>query len=108
MEEPFWLSRLVCAVGLSACGYPPLPPAFLPSNHVDPTLTVSPLGTVTISINTTFDSDTGEITGGITREVGTGIASGIGYFQVPPPSTGGSQLGIFVLHNLTIAPLATL
>src|SRR5262245_17871571 len=100
MEEPLWLFRTVaCAVGLAACSYPPLP--LVPSNHVDPKLTESLSETVMISINTTFDSDTGEIIGNIHREAGTGIASGIGYVQAPPSSTGGSPLGIFVFHNLT-------
>src|SRR5262249_2751688 len=83
-------------------------PVFVPSNQVDPTLTASRIGSGMISINTTFDSGTGQITGGIDREVGTGIASSIGYFQAPPSSTGGSQLGIFVFHDVPITSVATL
>jgi hypothetical protein len=78
-----------------------------PSNGVDPT-SADPLnGTTTISGNTTFNTDTGAITGGIDRPDGPGIESGIGYAQATPFAAGGAPLGIFVFHNLTIDATAT-
>ncbi len=78
-----------------------------PSNGVDPTAADPLSGTTTISTNTTFDVDTGAITGGLTRDAVTGINNGIGYFQAPAFAAGGSPLGIFVFHNLTIDASAT-
>ncbi len=73
-----------------------------PSNGVDPAAADPLSGTTKISASTTFDVDTGAITGGLTRAAVTGIDRGIGYFQAPAFAFGGAPLGIFVFHNLTI------
>lgn len=79
-----------------------------PSNGVDPGLADPLRGTTTISAATTLNTDTGAITGGVSRANGTGIDGGIGYFQAPAISAGGAPLGIFVFHNLTVDAAATL
>jgi hypothetical protein len=72
------------------------------SNGVDTTLADTLTGTTTISASTVFDTDTGAITGGISRPAGTDIKGGIGYFQAPASGAGGAALGIFAFHNLAI------
>ena len=65
-----------------------------PANGVDPTL-VNPLRTTTtISTATTFDTDTGAVTGGLTRASGTGIKGDVGYFQAPPSGPGGVLISL--------------
>lgn len=81
--------------------------SFTPSNGIDPTLVVALTGTVTITSNTTFDVDTGAISGGLTRAGLTGVDSGIGYFRVPAFGAGGSPLAVFVFHGLAIEHAAT-
>ncbi|HEX2690017.1 MAG TPA: hypothetical protein VHN14_25550 [Kofleriaceae bacterium] len=78
-----------------------------PSNGVDPTMADPLHGTTTISADTTFDGDTGAISGGLRRDAGTGVARGIGYVQAPAFGTGGSPLAIFAFHDLTIEAAAT-
>lgn len=73
-----------------------------PSNGVDPVAAEALRGTTTISAETTFDVDTGAITGGITRAAGAGNIDGIGYVQLPPFAAGGAPLGVFVFHSVTV------
>lgn len=74
----------------------------MPSNGVDPGAADLLAGTTRISAATTFDVDTGAITGGVTRPVGTGILGGIGYVQAPAFAATGAPLGIFVFHNVIV------
>lgn len=83
------------------------PASFRPSNGIEPTLAAELTGTVTISAATTFDVDSGAISGGLTRAATSGVDSGIGYFQLPAFGAGGASLGVFVFHGLTVEHTAT-
>jgi hypothetical protein len=72
------------------------------SNGIDPMLAAPLTGTTTVTANAILDTDTGEITGAISRPAGTGINGGIGYFQAPAFGPGGAALGIFAFHNLAV------
>jgi hypothetical protein len=78
------------------------------SNGIDSKLVAAVARDVIISSDTTFDVDTGAITGGVTRAAGEsdGSNNGIGYLQVAP-SAPGEPLGVFVFHSLTIESNAT-
>jgi hypothetical protein len=78
-----------------------------PSNGIDPNLAAVQRGTTTISADTTFDVDSGEIVGAVTRVAGIGIEDGIGYYQ-SSGLAGGAPLGVFVFHNLTVDAAATI
>ncbi|HET7502081.1 MAG TPA: hypothetical protein VFK02_13785 [Kofleriaceae bacterium] len=78
-----------------------------PSNGVDPAAADAAHTSVTISVDTTFDTDTGAIAGGLARAPGVGYGGGIGYLQAAPSAAGGAPLGIFVFHDLNIDPGAT-
>jgi hypothetical protein len=94
-----------CALGCSASGDARcIGPR--PSNRVDPALADRLRGTTTIAADTSFDVDTGAVTGGVTRAAGTGVLDGIGYSQLPGDG-GGAPLGIFAFHDLTLAAAAT-
>ncbi len=67
----------------------------VPSNNVDPTLVIGTGGT-SITALTTFDTDTGAITGDITRPAGSGIHQGIAYSQT-------ASLAVFAFGTLTIS-----
>jgi hypothetical protein len=95
-----------CALGCSTTGNAHCI-APTPSNGVDPASAAPLNGTTTIAANTTFDVDTGAITGGLTRAAGPGTDGGIGYVQAPAFGAGGAPLGIFVFHNLTVQAAAT-
>ena len=95
-----------CALGCSEDGDPHCV-APTPSNGVDPGAADPLFGTTTIATDTTFDVDTGAITGGLSRAAGTGVASGIGYVQAPAMAAGGAPLGIFVFHSATVEAAAT-
>jgi hypothetical protein len=90
---------VACALGCSEDGEAHCI-AFQPSNDVDPALADPLRGTTTIAADTTFDTDTGAVTGGVTRAAGSGVARGIAYVQA-------EGLGIFAFHNLTIEEAAT-
>jgi hypothetical protein len=77
-----------------------------PSNGVDANLATQLRGVTRIAADTTFDVDSGEITGGVTRAAGPGIEDGIGYYQLTGLS-GGVPLGVFVFHDLTVDAAAT-
>jgi hypothetical protein len=97
---------LTCASGTTTCalgcvnGVPSHCAGVMPSNGVDATLTSTVSNAVLVDAVTTFDTDSGAITGGITRAAGTGTAADIGYTQV-----GG--LGVFTFANLTVKTTGT-
>jgi hypothetical protein len=110
MRWPLLLSFAVGCHQPTVHGHPPdgpvdvlptidLPPGvvMVPSNGV---IAMSP-GTVdvTIGVLTTFDTDTGAVTGGITRAAGEGIAADVGFHKT---SYSGAPLGVFSFHNLTV------
>jgi hypothetical protein len=99
-------ATVTCVLGCSSDGDAHCT-APTPSNGIDPTQADPLNGTTTISASATFDTDTGMITGGLDRQQGTGIASGIGYFQVMASAASGAALGLFVFHNLKIDAAAT-
>ncbi|HWO20357.1 MAG TPA: hypothetical protein VNO30_16425 [Kofleriaceae bacterium] len=68
----------------------------VPANGVDPTLTTGTTAVVLSGGITTFDTGSGAIIGAITRAAGTGVASGIGYYQVSP------GLGVFAMGSLLV------
>jgi hypothetical protein len=70
-----------------------------PANGVDPGLTAMTNATSVSGGIATFDTSTGTITGAITRASGTGVKSGIGYFQV---TSGGVAMGVFTFASLVI------
>jgi len=72
------------------------------SNGVDPTMANALTGTTTFSASATLNTDTGEISGAISRPAGTGVNGAIGYFQAPAAGAGGAALGIFAFHNLAV------
>jgi hypothetical protein len=76
----------------------------VPSNGIDPTSADALGGTTTIPGPgvTTFNTDTGAITGLLDRQPVVGVDGGIGYLQAPPLAAAGAPLGIFVFHSLTI------
>ncbi len=81
-----------------------LPPGVMmvPSNGVT---AMSP-GTVDVMIGvlTTFDTDTGAITGGLVRAAGEGVAANVGFQKT---TYLGAPLGVFTFHNLTVASTGT-
>jgi hypothetical protein len=81
--------------------------ALKPSNGIDPAAADALQGTTTIAANSTIDTDTGAISGGITRAAGTGVIAGIAYLQAPAFGNGGAPLGIFVFHGLAVEAAAT-
>jgi hypothetical protein len=74
----------------------------VPSNGVDRTLVDMVSVPITVGGATTFDTDSGAISGAVTRGAGTGVIADIGYFQAPPSGNGGAPLAIFVIADLTI------
>ncbi|MGE0867209.1 MAG: hypothetical protein AB7P03_01510 [Kofleriaceae bacterium] len=54
---------------------------------------------ITIAAATTFNTDTGEITGGATRAAGEGVIAGIGFSK---HTSQGAALGVFVMHRLQV------
>ena len=70
--------------------------AVAPSNG----LALGPLDMIDLAITiddvTTFDTDTGAITGGLTRSAGTGVRDGIAF-----ATTG--TIGVFTIHQLTVS-----
>ena len=83
-----------CALGCSSTGGPHCM-ALVPSNSVPATL-VNGTTATSISALTTFDTDTGAITGDVTRDAGIGVISGIAYAQT-------ASLGEFAFQQLSIA-----
>jgi hypothetical protein len=77
-----------------------------PSNGVDPAPADELRGTTRIIADTTFDVDTGEITGGLVRAAGSGVEGGVGY-ALTQGLGGGAPLAIFSFHNLTVENTAT-
>ena len=75
-----------------------------PSNGVVVAL-VGITTTISIGADTTFDTGTGAITGGVTRAAGSGVSAGIGYEQ--RLFGNGAQLGVFTFRTLIVAPDAT-
>lgn len=79
--------------------------AAAPSNGVDPG-DVAMTESILITEDATFDTDTGLITGGLQREPGSGVRSGIGYRAVAQPNST-VELGVFAFRDLTIGHDAT-
>ena len=77
----------------------------VPSNGIDVVLATTVSATVDLSGAAIFNTDTGEITGAITRAAGEGVIGNIGFakqtFQL-------HQIGVFVISALTIQPTGTL
>jgi hypothetical protein len=69
----------------------------VPSNGVTPMFPTG--GQTSINTLTTFDTDTGAISGGITRTAGEGVASGIGFQTQGGP---GTPLGVFSFAKLSV------
>lgn len=72
----------------------------VPSNGVDIALLEPVRGTTSIDGATTFNTDTGEIVGDLSRAAGTGLVSGIGYYS---QVQGGVPVGVFVFRSLAVA-----
>lgn len=91
-----------CALGCAADGSARCE-APVPSNQVDAKLADAVTGSITISAETTFNVDTGAITGGVSRAAGQsdGSSTGIGYAQLAGVS-GGAPLAVFMFHNLDL------
>jgi len=70
----------------------------VPANGIDPAWTA---GTTAINVGgvATFDTSTGAISGALTRASGTGVKSGIGYYQT---TSGTASIGVFAFTSLTI------
>ena len=68
-------------------------------SNVDATLLEDADSSITVSSDTTFDTETGEIDG--LRSAGTGLKSGI-HFETATQSSG-PDLGVFVFDGLTIS-----
>ncbi|HTR51721.1 MAG TPA: hypothetical protein VMJ10_13490 [Kofleriaceae bacterium] len=71
----------------------------VPSNGVDWTLAGQVSEPITLASATQFDTDSGAITGGLTRMPGTGVMAGVGYYQI---SSGSAELGVFVFEDLDV------
>lgn len=88
-----------CALGCVAeaagarCG------VIIPSNGV-PVDLQGVAGTITIDAVTTFDTETGQISGGLTRAAGEGVAGGIRFERRTSMS---APLGVFTLHELNVS-----
>ena len=67
----------------------------VPSNGIDPTLTTEVTAPISIAGAVTFDTDTGAITGTVTRAAGLGVVDSIGYVQP-------NGLGVFVFADLDV------
>jgi hypothetical protein len=87
--------RVACPLGCTTAGGDHCV-RLVPANDVDPTLTSGAMPVALSSGIATFDTDSGAITGALTRAAGTGVASGIGYYQV------GSELGVFAMGSLSV------
>ena len=98
---------LSCSSGQTTCGMgcvtdaPAHCRAVMPSNGI-------PLGSldlvdtaITVDDTTMFDTDTGAITGGLTRAAGTGVIAGIGF-------TTSGTIGVFTLHQLSVSSFGTI
>ncbi len=91
----------VCALGCSTSG--PLCAEVSPSNGIP----VSDLDGATTEVNdagsllTTFNVNTGQISGGVTRAAGQGVIDGIGYYQ-HTDSVGSNTLAEFSMKSLTV------
>ncbi|HTR52521.1 MAG TPA: hypothetical protein VMJ10_17525 [Kofleriaceae bacterium] len=75
-----------------------------PSNGVDPMLATAVSDPITISGAATLDTDTGAITGSLTRTAGSGVIAGIGFAQ----ETVGAPMGVFVFSSLAVTATGSL
>ena len=94
-------NSLSCASGTTACPLgctmataPARCLSVMPSNGV-PVELANGTSSVSIGAATTFNTDTGEIDGGITRAAGSGVIAGIAYAQT-------DTLGMFAFEQLAI------
>ena len=71
----------------------------VPSNDVSATI-IGGTSTITIASATLFDSDTGAITGGLTRAAGSGTTAGVAYARITTSS--GAPIAIFGFDTLTV------
>ncbi len=97
--------QTMCALGCSASG--PHCSEVMPSNGIPVTdLDGATMDVVIASGSTggptTFDVNTGEISGAITRAAGTGVIDGIGYYQ-HADSVGANTLAEFSMKSLTVS-----
>lgn len=76
-----------------------------PSNGVGVTAAATLVQDKTITASATFDTDTGAITGGLTRAPGQGVNSGIA-FELR--ATGTTPLGVWTFHQLTLDASGTI
>jgi hypothetical protein len=67
----------------------------VPSNGVDPTLTDEVTTSVAFTGAVLISTDTGEITGTLSRDPGQGVLDGIGYYR-------SATLGVFVFHQFDV------
>jgi hypothetical protein len=79
--------------------------ALVPSNGVDAGLADETSVPIQISSTVTLDTDTGAISGGLTRGAGEGVASDIGYHQ---RMSGTAPLGVFVFASLEVTEAGTM
>jgi len=71
-------------------------PLLEPSNGIDPALSDETTLAIVVTSTTSFDADSGAISGGLIRGPGEGLDAGIGFYLV-------GNLGVFVFRELTVA-----
>ncbi len=94
-----------CELGCSANG--PRCAIVLPSNGIPTSdLDGATMDVVVSGVSlTTFDVNTGQISGGITRAAGSGVINGIGYYQ-HTDSVGSNTLAEFSMKSLSVTGTA--
>lgn len=92
--------------GLDDLPAPDAPPAeIVPSNQITRDRETASLPTIRISDITTFDTDTGQVTGALIRAPGEGVVGPIGYRHA---EFGGTELGVFAMSRLDVTPAGVL
>ncbi len=98
-------NTLTCATGDTSCALgcldaPPHCAQIVPSNGLDLGTTTQVMSTIVFD-SAVFDTDTGAITGSITRSAGSGVMSDIDF---ETRMFDGVTLGVFTFHGLHVKP----
>ena len=80
-------------------------PLFQPSNMIDPTTALGLTMPIVVDGTTTFNTDTGRVTGALSRAPGIGVSSGIGYHE---EMFGATPLAVFSFHSLEVQNAGTI